>query len=326
MLVTVASPGQIAGAGDKLAQFLKIFGGEIITAFSRASKTEGRHQIRTIASGKSASFPVLGRAQCAYLVPGASLDDIRQNIQGTEVVVVIDGLLTSSAMITDIDDALSHFEVRGEYSRQLGEALAYSADGAVIAEIAKMVVAGVGNLTELGAPAIVAKTAPTGTSLVSATLGQIYLDQIFEMKYNMDNNFVPDSDRTIYCTPDVLASLVNAKIVINTDYSGNGSITEGVVQRIAGFDMVQVPGLTRGGASVTGIMQGDGHVFPASYTTSCKMLACHRSSVGTLKLKDLALEHARRAEYQADMMVAKYAIGHKGLRPETCMMATLTLV
>ena len=42
----------------------------------------------------------------------------------------------------------------------------------------------------------------------------------------------------------------------------------------------------------------------------------HRSAVGTVKLKDLAMERARRAEYQADQIIAKYAMGHGGLRPE----------
>jgi hypothetical protein len=325
--VIVAAPGQINGTGDRLAQWLKIFGGEVITAFSRASKTEGRHMLRTITAGKSAAFPVLGRATAAYLKPGGSLDDIRTNIPGTEVVINIDGLLTASAMITDIDDAMSHFEVSGEYSKQLGEALAYSADGAVLAELAKLVVADTENLTGLGAPKITAKVGSTGTPLTSATLGQLYLDALLEMQYNLDSNFVPETERTAYITPDVAAALVNAKIVIDSDYNSNsnGSIAEGSVMRVAGFDLVKVPGLTRGGASTTNILQGDGHVFPAAYTATCKIIAAHRSAVGTLKLMDLGMEHARRTEYQADMVVAKYAIGHKGLRPEAVMMTTLTL-
>ena len=40
------------------------------------------------------------------------------------------------------------------------------------------------------------------------------------------------------------------------------------------------------------------------------------SAVGTVKLRDLALERARRANFQADQIIAKYAMGHGGLRPE----------
>ncbi|UZT50169.1 major capsid protein [Enterobacter phage 02_vB_Eclo_IJM] len=39
-------------------------------------------------------------------------------------------------MIFDIEDAMNHYDVAGEYSNQLGEALAIAADGAVLAEMA----------------------------------------------------------------------------------------------------------------------------------------------------------------------------------------------
>ncbi|MGL5566088.1 MAG: hypothetical protein ACRDC4_10215, partial [Plesiomonas sp.] len=45
-------------------------------------------------------------------------------------------------------------------------------------------------------------------------------------------------------------------------------------------------------------------------------IVMHRSAVATLKLRDMALERARRPEYQADQIIAKYAMGHGGLRPE----------
>ena len=325
MPITVAAPGLVQGNADRLEQFMKNFAGEVITAFERASKTTNRHQTRTISSGKSAAFPVLGRAAAAYLAPGNSLDDIRSNIPSTEKVIQIDGLLTSSQMITDIDEAMSHFDVSAPYSKAMGEALALAADGANIAEIAKLVVADAENLTGLGKGAIVAKTAASGTSLISATVGQLYLDMLFEMQYNFNKNSVPKSERVAYVAPDVIAALVNAKVLSNRDYSNSGSITEGTVERAAGFDIVMVPHLTAGGAATTDILQGSGHVFPVAYKDTTKIVAAHYSSIGILKLKDLGLEKARRAEFQADMMVAKYAMGHGGLRPEACQLGTLTL-
>lgn len=50
--VTVAHAGQIAGTEDMLGLYLKVFAGETLAAFSRASVTEGRHIVRTISSGK----------------------------------------------------------------------------------------------------------------------------------------------------------------------------------------------------------------------------------------------------------------------------------
>jgi len=323
--VIISAPGQVAGTGDRLANFLKIFGGEVITAFERTSKTFNRHQSRTINAGKSAAFPCIGRATAQYLAPGKSLDDIRQNILQGEVNILIDGLLTADCLISDIDDAIAHYDVRQEYSRQLGEALGYACDGATLAEIAKMVVADAENVAGLGSPEIIPLTGSTGTDPISATLGALYTDALAKAKYYMDTNFVPEEERTAYVMPDVMAAMVNAKTVINNDYNGTGSIATGTVLMVHGFEIVQVPGLTRGGASVTNILQGDGHVFPTTYASTCKILTAHRTSVGTLKLKDLGMEHARRAEYQADQVIGKMAVGHKGLRPETVTMTTLTL-
>ncbi|MFA5623318.1 MAG: capsid protein, partial [Candidatus Dojkabacteria bacterium] len=42
----------------------------------------------------------------------------------------------------------------------------------------------------------------------------------------------------------------------------------------------------------------------------------HEEAVGTVKLMDIATEMDRLIEYQADLMVGKYAMGHGILRPE----------
>nr|WP_320145667.1 hypothetical protein [uncultured Anaeromusa sp.] len=329
--ITVAAPGQVNGTGNRLEIFLKNFGGEIITAYRRMSKTTGRHMTRSIESGKSAAFPVLGRTKARYLAPGKSLDEGRTNIKSAEETILIDGLLVADAMITDIDDAMSHFEVSGEYSAQLGEALALAADGAVLAEVAKMVAAGTGHLedasnpTGLGRPTTIALTNTAGSPVVSEAKGLQYMQALLEMQYHFDLNFIPEMDRTAFARPDLAASLVAAKLVINSDYSTNGNIQEGRVLRVSGFDIVCVPGLTQGGADATDILQGDGHVFPSALKDTCVALCIHRSAVGTLTLRNMGLEHARRIEFQGDLVVAKYAIGHKGLRPEACGAITMTL-
>ena len=133
----ISNPGQNLSAGDRDALFMKVFSGEVLTAFARNTVMMSRHQVRTIDHGKSASFAVMGRTRAKYLAPGNSLDDQRKKFEHTEKVISIDGLLTADCLITDIDDAMNHYDVRVEYSRQLGEALAQSADCAIINELAK---------------------------------------------------------------------------------------------------------------------------------------------------------------------------------------------
>lgn len=323
--VTIATPGLNQSGTDNLARYLKVFAGETITAFERSSVTNGRHIVRSIASGKSAQFPVFGRATAAYLKSGKSLDDLRENIPGEEKNIVIDGLLTTSCLISDIDEALTHFDVRGEYSKQMGEALAQAADGAVLAEVAKLVVANKENITGLGKGEILKGTLAGEDIGVTKNMGLKLVEMLLNVKTKMSQNYVPATERYVFMTPTGVNALVASLVAINHDYGAVATITEGNVLRVAGFDIIETPHLTSGGAAVNdGLIQGDGHVFPSEYKDNCVFLAMHRTAVGTVKLKDLAIERARRAEYQADMLVASYAMGHGGLRPEAAFMGTIS--
>ena len=70
---TPASIPQINSTGTEDALFLKVFAGEVLTSFDRASKTGGAEMVRSISSGKSATFPVMGRIDAAYHVAGAEI-------------------------------------------------------------------------------------------------------------------------------------------------------------------------------------------------------------------------------------------------------------
>jgi hypothetical protein len=51
---TVQRIGQQNTAGDVDALFLKVFSGEVLTAFETANTTMDKHMVRTITNGKSA--------------------------------------------------------------------------------------------------------------------------------------------------------------------------------------------------------------------------------------------------------------------------------
>ena len=60
------SVGKINAGGSEDALFLKVFSGEVLTSFERASVTQGAETVRTISNGKSAQFPVMGRIDASY--------------------------------------------------------------------------------------------------------------------------------------------------------------------------------------------------------------------------------------------------------------------
>lgn len=315
-------------AGDKLALFLKVFGGEVLTAFARTSVTTSRHMMRSISSGKSAQFPVLGRTNAAYLAPGANLDDIRKDIPHTEKTISIDGLLTADVLIYDIEDAMNHYDVRSEYTAQLGESLAMAADGAVLAEIAGLCNLPVDineNIAGLG-KATILETFKTKNELSAPELlGSEVIEKLARARAALTKNYVPASDRVFFCDPDTYSAILASLMPNAANYAAIIDPERGSIRNVMGFEVVEVPHLTSGGAgdSRVNLDTNQKHQFPATVQGNAKVaksnvigLFMHRSAVGTVKLKDLALERARRANFQADQIIAKYAMGHGGLRPE----------
>lgn len=308
----ISNPGQNLSAGDRDALFMKVFSGEVLTAFARNTVMMSRHQVRTIDHGKSASFAVMGRTRAKYLAPGNSLDDQRKKFEHTEKVISIDGLLTADCLITDIDDAMNHYDVRVEYSRQLGEALAQSADCAIINELANMAAKDAAvkeNIPDNGVGAD--KVNGTGKAFEFATgldlsqsadYGNKIIEGLLAARAAFTKNYVPMGDRYCLLTPEGYSALIKALMPDSANYQALFDPNSGKLQTICGFEVIEVPHLLNDGV--------DGkHKLSTKYTAAgLQGIVFHRSAVGTVKLKDLAMERARRAEYQADQIIAKYAI------------------
>ena len=262
---------------------------------------------------KSASFAVMGRTRAKYLAPGDSLDDQRKKMEHNERVIAIDGLLTADCLITDIDDAMNHYDVRVEYSRQLGEALAMAADCAVINELAneaaKDATSKDGNIPDNGVGAD--KVLGTGKAFEfvtgldisqDATYGNKILEGLLAARAQMTKNYVPMGDRYCLLTPEGYSAVMKALMPDSANYHALFDPNTGKLQTICGFEVIEVPHLLNDGV--------DGkHALNAKIKAAgLQGIVFHRSAVGTVKLKDLAMERARRAEYQADQIIAKYAI------------------
>ena len=256
----------------------------------------------------------MGRTNAKYLAAGDSLDDQRTKMENTEKVIVIDGLLTADCLITDIDDAMNHFDVRTEYSRQLGEALAQSADCAIINELANTYKMGenIPDNDTLGNPGT-GKSYQFVTGMDESTevaYGNKLLEGLINARAQFTNNYVPAGDRYFITTPEGYSAICRALMPDAANFSAIFEPTSGKLKNVCGFEIIETPHFHNSGV--------DGkHALDSSIKSAgLEGIAFHRSAVGTVKLKDLAMERARRAEYQADQIIAKYSMGHGGLRPE----------
>ena len=123
-----------AGVSDR-SLAIKVFSGEVLTAFETSNIFLNKVQNRTIASGKSASFAVIGKYASAVdtHVPGT---DITPNlINAGERVIEIDDLKYASVFVDSFEEAMQHYETRSQYSTEMGRRLAKTVDLAVIAQL-----------------------------------------------------------------------------------------------------------------------------------------------------------------------------------------------
>jgi hypothetical protein len=289
--------------------FLQVFAGEVLTAFRKATIFESLHTVRTIASGKSASFPIIGLNSAAYHTPGNML--IGTKVKHAEAVIKIDDKLTSNVFIADIDEAKNHYDVRAPYSTEMGNALAYTFDKNVAAMIAKAARTATNFNTDLPGGTrikIVAanKAAITGAQLATA---------LFAAAQKMDENNLPENDRYCVLAPAEYYKLVQETNVINRDWGGQGAYADGTVLKVAGITIMKsnhLPTTNRSAAS------GEQNDYSANYTDSVA-LAFNKQAVGTVKLMDLRMEQTGsdvHALWQGTFMVASMALGTNILRPD----------
>ena len=309
-----ASPsgiGQVNNAGNSDALFLKQFSGEVLTSFEQATVTADKQMVRTIANGKSAQFPVMGRSSAAYHTPGAEITgtDINHN----EKVITINDLLLSSHFISNIEEAKNHYDVRSVYSSEMGRALAFQMDKHVLQTMAQAAAASA-NVGDSGYA--------SGTIITDAdsnTNADSLIGSIFDAAEALDDAYVPSEGRFAFLKPEQYYLLANASKAINVDYSGQGSIANGNVVQIAGINLVKTPHLPTGNITGTGVDAGGAGGAQAVNASNTTALIAHTSAVGTVKLMDLAVESEYDIRRQGTLMVAKYAMGHGVLRPEAAV-------
>lgn len=284
--------GAVNSAGARDALFLKVFGGEVIVAFEEMNEILDKHVIRTISQGKSAQFPATWKVNAAYHTPGAEI--VGQASNTNERVITIDDLLLADVFIANIDEAKSHFDVRSEYTRQMGAALKRAFNR---------------NVMQVAINAARASATVTGgfggsalTQAAYATDGAVIAQGVFAAAQALDEKDVPENDRYVFLKPAQYNLVAQTTNVINRDWGGAGVYADGTVLKVAGVSFVKSNNLPS-----TNVASG-----PTAYQgnfTNTRGLVMQRGAVGTVKLLDLAMESEYDIRRQGTLMVAKYAMG-----------------
>ena len=131
-------PGQSNSTGDARALYLKLFSGEMFKGFQNNTIARDLIMKRTLKNGKSLQFIYTGRTKSEFHTPGRSIlgnDDGAPPV--AEKTITCDDLLISSAFVYNLDEVLSHYDLRGEISRKIGYALAEKYDRLAFRAIAR---------------------------------------------------------------------------------------------------------------------------------------------------------------------------------------------
>ena len=126
---SLTRPGQSNSAGDARALYLKLFSGEMFKGFQHNAIARDLVMKRTLRNGKSLQFIYTGHTKAEFHTPGrAILGNSDSAPPVAEKTITCDDLLISSAFVYELDEVLSHCDLRSEISRKIGYALAQKYD------------------------------------------------------------------------------------------------------------------------------------------------------------------------------------------------------
>jgi len=138
MAASLTRPGQSNSTGDARALYLKLFSGEMFKGFQHNAIARDLVMRRTLTNGKSLQFIYTGHTKAEYHTPGNSiLGDSNGAPPVAEKTITVDDLLISSAFLYDLDETLSHYDMRSEISRKIGYALAQKYDRLIFRAITR---------------------------------------------------------------------------------------------------------------------------------------------------------------------------------------------
>ena len=326
--------GQAEGTGSTTALFLKLYAGEVLTAFNQQNTMNNCHMVKTGVSGrKSEQFPVLGRTTADYHTPGALLAG--QSILANERTISLDNIMVSSVSIANIDEIMAHYETRSAYVAEMASALANKMN---LFQTLTLIQAARTNRTmstgvaSAGAAGITPPDSiySAGADTTEATLRAA----LFTAAQRADAQFLPISGRYVQLKPAQWYLLVNTfQGFLNRDIGGAGSWSTTDLPTVATW--VPVKNLsyptwkardTAAGAfsqpSLANNTYGPAVVGSATslYGYNKSVAICHHmSAIGTLRAEGISVESDYQVDRQASIVVGKYVAGHGVLRPEAAI-------
>ena len=262
--------GQTNAAGSSRSLFLKLYAGEVMTAFQTKNIMMDHCRVRSIKNGKSAQFIMTGKNRAAaYHTPGNEIiPDVAS--KHTERLVTIDDLLVAHQFIPNIDEAMSHYDIRSVYTDEASYGLAKVADQNILRmaikaalttnkqRASKMVQDYVGWDEE----DFTANVEYSATNYANSKKAVNFMEGVIEAKRILEAAGAPLDGLVCVINSDLYYHMFKAGtnsetaaqlFMFNRDVGGSGSVKDLDMPTIAGIPLVRTPHLgSDTGAAWTG--------------------------------------------------------------------------
>ena len=358
LTTSLTRPGQAQSTGDARNLYLKLFSGEMFKGFQNNTIARDLVMKRTLTNGKSLQFIYTGRTKAEYHTPGNS---ILGNSDGAppvaEKTITCDDLLISSAFVYELDETLSHYDLRGEISKKIGYALAEKYDRLIFRQIAK----GARQASPITKSGFVE---PGGTQIRVGTNNQAsdayvpasLIEAFYDAAAALDEKGVSSEGRVAVLNPRQYYELiqgVGSNGLINRDEQGTGLQSGQGIIEIAGIKIYKSmnipffgsygtkygsasatnPGVTSPGnigsfvgetaedgrASVTGINNNYGN--STDFANSCGLIF-QKEAAGVVEAIGPQVQVTSgdvSVVYQGDVILGRLAMGADFLNPAACV-------
>lgn len=252
--------GQSNLAGDTRALYLKLFSGEMFKGFQYNTIARDLIMKRTLKNGKSLQFIFTGRTKSEFHTPGNSiLGDSNNAPPVAEKTITVDDLLISSAFVYELDEVLSHYDLRSEISRKIGYALAEKYDRLAFRAIARGArkaspVSATGYVEPGGTQIRVGATANDSDAYVASNLVSAFYDAASAL----DEKGVSSDGRVAVLNPRQYYELIQAvgnNGLVNRDVQGTTLQSGQGIVEIAGikiYKSMNIPFLGKYGTAYGG--------------------------------------------------------------------------
>ena len=307
---TVSRLGLVNNSGTGYNDlFLKVFSGEVLATFGRENQMMDMTTVRTIASGKSAQFPVTGTIASSYHTVGNEI--LGTSVKHNEKIINIDDMLLAHAFLAEIDELKNHYDVRSIYASEMGQALAKTVDQNLV------------QLAVIGANASTTITGGNGGDVITDadanTNATSLIASLFEGIQKLDEKDVPSTDRYIVVSPDIYYQLANNDKLLNRDFSSlNGDFGKGTVVSVGGVPVIKSNTCVSAFADNSSAVSGANNTYNIDASNYVAVMF-HKSAIGTVKLKDLVVETTYDARRLGTLITGRMAVGSNVLRPESCV-------